>query len=501
MSGCEFKPDSAQPLSIGPIRDWVRDGSGQLILVDELNHRLLVDTGNGLQAHGRRGSRAGEFRHPAGIALLDGRAYVVDSSNHRIQVFRFPVWDFDFEFGGFGSEPGQLFCPSGITCVETSKHGTVLCVVDSSNNRLSVHLPGGQCVSVYNLAGRRFPVAIVCAEPARVEIKYEDGLAESIDVNLLVSPRRAVVADWLALQERNDLTYEQKHQANSQVLDRLNRAEREATQLAASPRSAVISWPAAFVKPISLVSDSAGFIYVADFGLRNVRKFDREGNYVADVLAEGKLPSPGKMAIAGNKLFVTDAASRRIAICHLQTGEIQYWDCPIEWPGVIASDGERLWIASYDPGIDARYRSIQVFDQGLQQVTAFDVEGLLRPTSIAVAKDRVFVGDETICGILVLDSVGQVISRLGRDIFCAPVWAVRLDAFGDLWAGSGRKLYHFNSNLDLDAEFYVDGAWATGAVVDISFSESVSPASRIHFIDFDRAAVRWMDRPSYREKL
>ncbi len=480
---------------IGPIRDWVRDDSGQLILVDELNHRVLVDTGNGLQAHGRRGSRAGEFCHPAALAFLDGRAYVVDSSNHRVQVFCAPAWNFDFEFGGFGSEPGELFCPLGIVCLETRNHGTVLCVVDSYNNRLSVHRPNGPCVSVYNLTGRRFPVAIARADAAQVEIKYEDGLTELIDVDHLVSPRRAVVADWLKLQKRTDLTYDEKHQANLQVLDRLNRAERQALQLGAVPRPAMNSWPAAFAKPISLVSDSAGFSYVSDFGLRNVRKFDPEGNYVAEVLAAGQIGSPKKMAIAGDRLFVTAAASRPIAICHLQTGEIQYWDCPVERPGVIASDGERLWLASYDPRIDARYRSIHVFDAALQPVTSFDVDGLLRPTSIAVAKDRVFVGDETICGIFVLDPDGKVISRLGHDLFCAPVWAVRLDASGDLWAGSGRKLYHFDSNLSLAAEFYADGAGATGAVVDIAFNQT----GRVHFIDFDRASVRWMERPAHLE--
>ena len=162
----------------------------------------------------------------------------------------------------------------------------------------------------------------------------------------------------------------------------------------------------------------------------------------------------------------------------------------------MTSQSVQVWLASYDPAIDARYRSIHVFDPGLHQVTSFDVDGLLRPTCVAVGSERVFVGDEITCEILVLDLSGRVIARLNHDLFCAPVWAVRLDAFGDLWAGSGRKLYHFNSSLDLAAEFYVDGAWATGAVVDISFSQTVSSASPVHFIDFDRAAIRWMDCPA-----
>ena len=83
-----------------------------LLLVDETNHCIVVQAPDGrVMVHGRKGTAAGEFHYPRSILVLGSAAYVVDSWNHRVQVFDLPSWKFQFEFGKFGHGPGQFFCP------------------------------------------------------------------------------------------------------------------------------------------------------------------------------------------------------------------------------------------------------------------------------------------------------------------------------------------------------------------------------------------------------
>jgi sugar lactone lactonase YvrE len=476
---------------IGPIRDWVCDDTGQLIFVDELNHRILVLSKLGFRAVGQKGFRPGEFRYPSAVALLGTRVYVADSNNHRIQALRLPSLEFDFEFGGLGSAAGQFFCPRGIVPVETREHGTLLCVADCNNNRLSFHKADGTCVAVYDLSGRRFPVAVYSSDPSYVEVRYEDGKSDLLKVDTLVSQRDEVVAEWLALRARTDLSADEMHRVNRQVLERLDRVELQEYQLSVLPRPVYGCWDASFERPISLVSDASGFFYVSDFGRCDVRKFDTEGKPLGAVLPPGRLLSPGKMAVHGDLLFVTGGPEHRIAICDLTTGATRDWDPEIPHPGVIASDGQHLWLASYDPNPAAVNRSIHVFDATLGHVRSFEVRDLRRPTCIAVGADRILVGDEAECKVFVVDFEGTTVSHFGQSIFCAPVWSVRVDAFGGVWAGSGRKLHYFDPALEFLADFYPDGAVTSGPVVDIS----LGLADRVHFIDFERSAVRWVNVP------
>lgn len=72
------------------------DAAGQVWISDaHLDQVSLYDLeGKFLMALGRRGSRAGEFSFPAGIAAHpDGRVAVVDSLNRRVQIFRLLVSD------------------------------------------------------------------------------------------------------------------------------------------------------------------------------------------------------------------------------------------------------------------------------------------------------------------------------------------------------------------------------------------------------------------------
>lgn len=115
----------------------------RLAVADSGNHRVqILDLKSGKitevgQAPGparRSGmARNGELARPADVAFAeDGRLFVADTSNHRVQVFDLEG-GFLRGWGGFGSHVGLFSAPTGIDL-----HGERLHVVDRDNHRIQV---------------------------------------------------------------------------------------------------------------------------------------------------------------------------------------------------------------------------------------------------------------------------------------------------------------------------------------------------------------------------
>jgi len=157
-------------MEFGKIAEWHRTDDRSLILVDETNHRIIVQQPDGsMTSCGRKGSRPGEFHYPRAILVLGSLAYIVDSWNHRVQVFKLPTWQYQFEFGGFGSGPGKFFCPCSIAYSDPW-----LIVADTNNARLSFHMPDGQCLFSSAVSGSQFPRKVRSTE-GPIEVQYENG--------------------------------------------------------------------------------------------------------------------------------------------------------------------------------------------------------------------------------------------------------------------------------------------------------------------------------------
>jgi len=66
--------------------------TGEVYVVDTGNHRVQVFSiaGNYLRGWGTEGTGESQFREPGGIAIhpASGNIYVADTGNHRMQVFR-----------------------------------------------------------------------------------------------------------------------------------------------------------------------------------------------------------------------------------------------------------------------------------------------------------------------------------------------------------------------------------------------------------------------------
>jgi DNA-binding beta-propeller fold protein YncE len=96
-------------------------------------HALVVTDRNGLQKrYGGVGQGRGKLNYPAGLAVLGGLAYVVETGNHRVQVFDGNV----ASVGTFGES--ELLYPGAIAAGKDE-----IFVADSRHARIVVYTPSG----------------------------------------------------------------------------------------------------------------------------------------------------------------------------------------------------------------------------------------------------------------------------------------------------------------------------------------------------------------------
>ncbi|MEI6667887.1 MAG: 6-bladed beta-propeller [Acidobacteriota bacterium] len=109
---------------------------GRLLVTDAMNFRVQVFDADGrfLRTFGRLGDGSGDFDKPKGVAVdSDGHIYVVEGISDVVQVFD-DSGQFLLAFGGSGSGAGQLWLPSGIAIA----NGRIY-VADSANRRIQVY--------------------------------------------------------------------------------------------------------------------------------------------------------------------------------------------------------------------------------------------------------------------------------------------------------------------------------------------------------------------------
>lgn len=98
---------------------------------------------------GQSGDGPGEFHDPRALEFgPDGRLYVADTGNHRIQVFEGTSLTFLLSFGSFGRGLGDLASPAGLAVTETE-----VFVADSLNNRIAVFDLDGHATRTFGTRG------------------------------------------------------------------------------------------------------------------------------------------------------------------------------------------------------------------------------------------------------------------------------------------------------------------------------------------------------------
>ncbi|MDP6802780.1 MAG: NHL repeat-containing protein [Gemmatimonadota bacterium] len=164
------------------------DAEGRLYFSDALSHCVWVfaPTGEPVGKLGGLGEEPGRFRDPAGVAVgPDGRVFVVDRGNRRIQVFdALGNWRASWQ-GGEG-----FVDPTGI---DVGARGNVF-VADAGAARVRIFTPAG--VPLFSFGERgdapgRFlaPVDVAVAEDGRVFVV--DREREAVEVFRILTETRA----------------------------------------------------------------------------------------------------------------------------------------------------------------------------------------------------------------------------------------------------------------------------------------------------------------------
>ena len=132
-----------QGIAIGP--------DGTVYVLDTGNHRVQVFNVSGafLRQWGSYGQVEGQFNAPLGIAVdAASNVYVADTQNHRVQKFR-SNGEFVTSWGSIGLGEGRFQCPAGIA---VNASGTVF-VTDRNNRRVQVFSPSGSFLTKMGSAG------------------------------------------------------------------------------------------------------------------------------------------------------------------------------------------------------------------------------------------------------------------------------------------------------------------------------------------------------------
>ncbi|MDE2085823.1 MAG: 6-bladed beta-propeller [Xanthomonadaceae bacterium] len=133
-----------------PIGIAVADG--KVFVADSRNHRIEVFDRNGRFLHtiGHAGSGPGGLGRPMNLAVADGKLYVADYWNDDIQIFSLDGTPLQ-TIGRGGAGPGQLQAPSGVA---VRPNGNLL-VADFYNQRVQELRPDGAFVRQWGTTGKK----------------------------------------------------------------------------------------------------------------------------------------------------------------------------------------------------------------------------------------------------------------------------------------------------------------------------------------------------------
>ncbi len=248
-------------------------------LSDKNNHLIVIDTMN--KVVGRKGKKSGEFSSPGAVHVdSNGKVYVADSRNNRIQVFS-SSGDFEFKFGERGNKTGRFDQPGGVAVNSDDK----IVVADTKNNRIELFNDQGIFLDSF---GTKSPTGKDMVAPGGTFLGPLD-----LDVD---SQGKLYVLDQL----NNRI---QVFDERGMFLWELGRAGDLAGE---------------FNQPVDISVDSEGYIYVADKGNNRVQIFDKQGYFLlafgSNSRGPGSFQELAAVTAADNKIYVADYKSSKISV-------------------------------------------------------------------------------------------------------------------------------------------------------------------------------------------
>jgi sugar lactone lactonase YvrE len=174
--------------------------------------------------------------------------------------------------------------------------------------------------------------------------------------------------------------------------------------------------------PVGIAVDTQGVCYVTDARAGRVRMYSPGDRYLGTLKTEGT-SRPAGVAVAGDRLYVTDLARHRAEVYHRLTRELLF-TIPRD-PGPQAG---RLFSPT-NIAVDSRGR-IYVSDAGAFRVQQYDVDGTFlrsiggpgeapgqfaRPKGVALDRaDRMYVVDAATQIVQIFDDRGRLLTWFGE---------------------------------------------------------------------------------------
>jgi sugar lactone lactonase YvrE len=83
------------------------------------------------------------------ISAVDDSVYVADNENHRVLVFTAGGEYLTSLGDGYGTDPGNFFCPCGVALYVHPVHGQLVIVSEWGGGRVQVFRPDGRLFALY----------------------------------------------------------------------------------------------------------------------------------------------------------------------------------------------------------------------------------------------------------------------------------------------------------------------------------------------------------------
>ena len=223
---------------------------------------------------GSFGKGNGRFDGQNDVDPFNGRVYVADYANHRIQVFD-TKGNYITKWGTYGEENGQIHKASALTVVPSGN----IYLSDQFNYRIQEFTSNGTFVTTWGTQGEG------------------DGQFLHPHVPGVDSKSNIYVSD-------RDLANVQKFTKDGKFIMKWAEEGSEDGQLS---------------KPESVIIDSHDNIYVADYGNHRIQKFTKDGNFIlkwgSKGGGDGEFNGPAGLSIDRNdNIYVTDKNNNRIQV-------------------------------------------------------------------------------------------------------------------------------------------------------------------------------------------
>ncbi len=335
-------------------RNILADANGNIWVTD--NHRAVQFDANGtyLRQIGNEweGDDQVRFRHPRGLTFdNDGRLYVADENNHRVQVYQFsggvPVYSATIGVTGeSGANNAHLNGPTQVAFDSSGR----LYILDANNNRVQrcAFVGGWTCQTFFGVTG--------------------------------VAGNDLTHLGWAS-----DMTFDRND--NLFIVDTTNERVLKCNLAGVCSHFAGVTGQigadnAHFHYPGGVAVDSHGTLYVGDYGNHRIQKFSSTGVYAGTIGVTGipyvsdavHLNQPNRVAVAPDgSLYATEYNGMRLV--KLDANGVQQWT--IGTAGVYGGDNAHFgdyWSGPTGVALDAA-SNVYVADTANHRVQIFDSSG------------------------------------------------------------------------------------------------------------------------------